>query len=225
MNADYELIRIGVEDEPVIVIDEFSSQFEGLLIAAESAEFLPVTTGYPGVRTAISPDYLGERRALLSSLLSEIFGYSHGASIEGSDLSMVTTSPSDLKQTQRIPHYDGTDENLLALLHYVNCPDDGGTAFYRHRATGFETITPERKRTYARILGNEMKQFGPFPDRYFDRGDSLFEKIGEVKAIPNRMVIYRGWSLHSGCIRPDADLSSDPRKGRLTINVFLNNIY
>ena len=46
-----------------------------------------------------------------------------------------------------------------------------------------------------------------------------------VKALPGEdllalPVLYRGALLHSGIIPPDAVLSSDPRKGRLTANLF-----
>lgn len=37
----------------------------------------------------------------------------------------------------------------------------------------------------------------------------------------DRVVIYRGSLLHSGIIPPGAELSSDPRYGRLTANLFV----
>jgi hypothetical protein len=45
--------------------------------------------------------------------------------------------------------------------------------------------------------------------------------IDEVEAAPDRLVLYRGMQLHSGVIPDPAALSSDPRKGRVTINMFL----
>jgi len=221
---DYEHFAFGDEKEPVMVIDNFSSQFEQLKEAASQAEYVPVPAGYPGIRASTSPKYLVEKQAVLANIMRKYFGYSHGADIQGADYSIVTTPPSELEQAQRMPHYDDVTPDLLALLHYINCPDDGGTAFYRHKATGFETITPERQQPYTRILAQEMEQHGPFPTGYLDGDNERFEKIGEIAAIPNRMIIYRGRTLHSGCIRPDANLSARPETGRLTLNIFMTDI-
>ena len=45
--------------------------------------------------------------------------------------------------------------------------------------------------------------------------------IDEVEARPDRLVLYRGRQLDSGVIPDIAALSPDPRRGRLTINMFL----
>ena len=37
----------------------------------------------------------------------------------------------------------------------------------------------------------------------------------------NRLVVYRSHMLHSGRIPPGAELSDDPRRGRLTANIFV----
>jgi len=38
----------------------------------------------------------------------------------------------------------------LACVHYLFKQNHGGTAFYRHRRTGFEVVTQERKAEYFR---------------------------------------------------------------------------
>ena len=45
--------------------------------------------------------------------------------------------------------------------------------------------------------------------------------IGEIEARPDRMVIYRGRTLHSGIIHSDLPLVADPKRGRLTVNTFV----
>lgn len=224
MTDSYQLVTFGNESEPVVIIDDFTDQFEQLKAGAESAEFSPVPFGYPGIRAPVSPAYLREHQSLLANVLRGHFAFSHGISLQGADYSIVTTPAGELKQSQRMPHYDDTAPDLLALLHYINCPDNGGTAFYRHKTTGFETITPERREFYSQTLAQEMEEYGPFPARYLDGDNERFEKIGEVEGIPNRLVIYRGRTLHSGCIRPDARLAANPSHGRLTINIFAANI-
>ncbi|MEO0786552.1 MAG: DUF6445 family protein, partial [Pseudomonadota bacterium] len=95
----------------------------------------------------------------------------------------------------------------------------GGTAFYRHRASTFETISQDRHGAYGATL---QKEVDALPDSGYVDGDTeLFEETGRVAARFNRMVIYRGYRLHSGVIPADLTLSSDPREGRLTVNTFL----
>ncbi len=223
ISEGYQLITFGDEKEPVIVIDNFSSQFAALKLLTEQADYSPVAGGYPGIRAPASPAYLRERQDMFAQILRQHYGYSFGADIQGMDYSIVTTQPAALSQAQRMPHYDDVTPDLLALLHYVNCPDDGGTAFYRHKATGYETISDERQDHYAKVLKEEMAQYGDFPEAYIDGDNARFEKIGEVQAKPNRMVIYRGRTLHSGCIRQGANFSADPKLGRVTVNIFMTD--
>ena len=49
-----------------------------------------------------------------------------------------------------------------------------------------------------------------------------FEEIGRVQARFNRLVVYPGNLFHSGILPDDYDFSPDPRRGRLTINIFLD---
>jgi len=56
---------------------------------------------------------------------------------------------------------------------------------------------------------------------YIRESDSYFERIGAVEGLADRLVIYRGNMLHSGIIPEDMDFSSDPRRGRLTANIFI----
>jgi Family of unknown function (DUF6445) len=107
------------------------------------------------------------------------------------------------------------------VLHYLCQPGDGGTAFYRHRTTGFETISASRLPDYSEFLEAEIARCGA-PQADYPRGDTpLFEQTYRVTAAFNRLVIYRGWTLHSGQIPDGHPLPADPRTGRLTINTFL----
>ena len=135
--------------------------------------------------------------------------------------SLVTRGAADLSPPQRIPHHDHTAPNVLAAMHYLLGPESGGTAFYRHRRTGFETITPERKARYEAALREDEREFGPMPQGYYYGDSDRYELIGEVEARPDRFAIYRGRLLHSGIIPAPEKLSSDPGSGRLTINLFL----
>lgn len=225
----YDIVRHGREKEAVIIIDDFTQHFHAIVDAVEKAQFRKAAAGYPGIRAPMSAKYLAEKGALLSKIVQEIFGFTKGIKCENCDYSIVTTAPQDLQPAQRIPHYDTPHDNVLAFMHYVAdhrdhpAGDKGGTAFYRHRATGFESITPEREAEYSAALIREAEIIGLPKPAYIYGDNERFEMIGEIEARPNRFILYRGRTLHSGCISAAANFSSDPKIGRLTINGFLSD--
>jgi len=213
--------RIGHEREPIVVIDGFSSDPAGLVEAAASQAYAARGAHYPGVRAAHAGQYLSERMDLLMRLLSDVFGHSNGADLVECNFSIVTTPPEALTPLQRLPHFDAADPGRIAVLHYLCGPSAGGTAFYRHRTTGFETVSLSRMEDYAERLDADLARHGD-PKAEYLRGDTaLFEQTYRVGAAFNRLVIYRGWTLHSGTVPAGLALSGDPRAGRLTVNTFL----
>ena len=225
MNSpDYAVDTLGREQQPVVIIDDFSSAFPALKAAAASQSFQPRGAFYPGVRAPAQVNYLAERLNLLTSIIKEVFGLTAGMRILECNFSLVTTPPADLAPIQCLPHFDGVDPGRLALLHYLCSEEQGGTAFYRHKATGYETVTSGRFDAYKAALEAEAETLGLPPKRYFCEEDSAqFERIGTVKARPNRLIIYRSITLHSGDIQPDFTPDVDPRTGRLTINTFFQS--
>lgn len=213
--------RIGHEGEPIVVIDDFSSNPAALVEQAAAKAFAPLGPHYPGIRAPLGAQYLSERMGLLQKLLSDVFGLQDGANLLECNFSLVTTPPDALAPLQRLPHFDAADPGRIAVLHYLCGPEDGGTAFYRHRASGFETVSPSRMDDYSSLLEDEMERRGP-PEADYLRGDTaLFEQTYRVEAAFNRLVIYRGWTLHTGLIPAGHPLPADPRTGRLTVNTFL----
>ena len=144
----FETMNFGNEREPVVVIDGFSADPDGLLAQARAATYGPGGRHYPGDRAPAPASYLQARGALLSEVITGVFGMVAGADLIECNFSVVTTPPEALTPIQRLPHFDGTAPNRLALLHYLCPPEAGGTSFYRHRATGFETITDARLSAY-----------------------------------------------------------------------------
>ena len=139
-------------------------------------------------------------------------------SVEASYFSIVTTPPGDLTLFQRVPHTDGLDEGRVAVMHYLS-EEDGGTAFFRHRSTGYERVTEDRHAPYDRALRADLDEHGE-PTGYRRGSDAVFEEVFRVNAAPGRLAIYTGTLLHSGVV-PDGDLPADPARGRLTVNTFL----
>ncbi|MEM5518167.1 DUF6445 family protein [Henriciella sp. AS95] len=213
--------RPGEEGEPVVIIDGFSLNPDSLLKRGREADYGDGGKHYPGQRAPAPSVYLRERMNLLQAVLTEVFGMDAGASLVESNFSIVTTPPDRLTAIQRVPHFDSTDPSYLALLHYLCGPEEGGTSFYRHRATGFETIDASRLDTYTGMLQSEVREFGLPKRQYFSGTDQQFERIGGVEARFNRMVLYRGYRLHSGDISRPELIGAPGAEPRLTVNTFL----
>jgi hypothetical protein len=218
----FKVYSFGNEAEPVVVIDNFSSDAGALLSAAKAASYGSAGRHYPGHRASAPADYLKARSEVLGAVLGDVFGYRRGADLIECNYSVVTTPPQELTPIQRLPHFDGADSGKLALLHYLCPPEAGGTAFYRHRATGFEKITRARLAAYDAALRAEIAETGLPPAAYFAGSNAQFERIGEVAAAFNRMVIYRGITLHSGDILQPERIGHGIETARITLNTFLS---
>lgn len=218
-----EVVRVGAEKAPVLVVENFLSNAEALVeIAAAHAVFAPVTgIVYPGVRAPMPDRYNTAFHDLLGPAIRETFGFGRlGVLRSQCDFSMVTVRPQSLHLTQRVPHIDGTEPTMIAAVHYLCVGGQGGTSFYRHRRTGFESIDESRKGAYFRALNDEAKIVG-LPAMEYINGDSAqFERIASFDAVFNRIVVYRGCVLHSGNIAREFSFDANPRSGRLTANTF-----
>jgi hypothetical protein len=214
---------IGREQSPLLVIDDFVSDPERLVRRAATRLYRPQGSYYPGIRAEAPLSYQALIVEHLGELLFERF------SLQGRELrfpmchfSLVTTSADRLDPLQRIPHFDSLDGNALATVHYLFHADFGGTAFYRHRATGFESVDAARKAEYFAAVEREAAG-ADRPDIAYINGDSpLYEQTASQAGLFNRMIVYRRNVLHSGSIAADFKPDSDPRSGRLSINCFID---
>jgi Family of unknown function (DUF6445) len=135
--------------------------------------------------------------------------------------SIVSTPPGELNLAQRIPHIDSSEPDQFALVHYLAETDWGGTAFYRHRNTGLERITPDRHRYYLDTLESEFAAKGEPEPGYVEEQSILFEQVGRVEHRFNRAVIYPSNLLHCSASPNDRLCPDDPQAGRLTVAAFL----
>ena len=221
-----EVLFIGEESTPIIIINDFVTEPETLIsLACDGTSYHAQPTDYyPGIRKP-SPSNYGE---LLCSQLFELLNNTYqlkGASTAKTILSafsISTTPPNQLRPIQMLPHFDTSENNQFALVHYLCGTEHGGTSFYRHKKTGYERITQTRFAKYATLLKHQAKAENlHLSPAYIANDSSLFERIHGVEARKNRVVIYPSNLLHSGNIQPQQGLSSDPRKGRLTISSFI----
>lgn len=209
----------GRERLPVIIIDGFSQNPAALMTRAAEAVFIDVGSRYPGVRAPAPQAYVETLIAALAPLIEQNFGASPQAELDLCAFSMVTTAPAKLRAIQRIPHFDGPDADRIAFLHYLCAPFQGGTSFYRHRATGLECVTASQAEAYRTAVAAELRDDSPTP-HYVADDTRYFERVRSIGAAFNRLIVYKGNALHSGDITEHTVLSEDPRLGRLTINGF-----
>ena len=212
--------RIGRESVPVVVIDDFVPRPDLLADDAAMLGFVPMGVHYPGVRAVVPPALVRRFVEPLAPLIADVFEV-RDCSVIDALYSLVTTPPEALTPTQRLPHFDGVEPERLALLHFLSGAQGSGTAFYRHRATGFETVTATRLADYERILNGEVRAQG-IPDAAYIAGDTdIFDEISLFEGRYNRALLYPSNALHCARIPDDLNLSDNPATGRLTVNTFL----
>lgn len=217
--ADVKTIRQGREKQPVVVIDSFFESPDDLVEDAEFLHFSRFGEHYPGVRARVPEQILSGMVERVERAAADVFGV-RALSVIDAFYSLVTTRPEALNPIQRMPHFDGVEHERLALLHYLVRDDRGGTAFYRHRSTGFESVDAERLPSYRQALEQDLANGFPGPG-YIAGDTDLFEEIAVHRGIFNRAILYRSNTLHCARLPTDTLFTPDPGSGRLTINIFL----
>lgn len=217
-----ELIRMGIENKPLLIIDNFAPDPLKLKRDATNLSFSRLNPHYPGVRAPVPSEYLSTQLPPLLPWLKDVFGYRSAPRVTECYYSITTTKPAALKPLQCLPHFDGGGDDKIALLHYLCPTESGGTAFYRHRTTGFETVTDERYYGfYVPALTRDAETHGMPPQQYFREDTAMFERIATCNAAFNRAVVYFGANLHSIDVPENYSFDPSPVTGRLTINTFL----
>lgn len=222
--ANAEVEQISSTEQQLLKINGFLEHPEHAISQADLQKFAKITPQYPGVRAPLEPEVCRVWLALLAPLLDQWFGPAGCRWEMQAWYSLVTTPPRALAPIQRLPHVDGTDPAQIAMMLYLHHTGHGGTAFFRHRATGLESLTAETWPRYAAALQAEVARSGLPPAAYPTDGAPHFERVHVAQGTFNRAVFYRGNILHSGVIDNAAPLSADPREGRLTINAFFRPV-
>lgn len=214
--------RIGDEGEPVVVVERFSPDPDRLVAQAASSSFEVMGEFYPGVRARAPQFYFDGLAPVLAPVVREIFGYRERLTFDRALYSMVTTPPDRLSLAQRIPHIDGVEEGMIAILHHLSPEDRGGTGFYRHRSTGFETVDATRHAHYLEALRADFARHGEPVAGYIGGDTAIFDQIAYFAPTYNRALIYRSSLLHCAAVASDTTFPADVRAGRLTIASFLS---
>jgi hypothetical protein len=223
--CEKQIVFLGEERNPVLILDNFLAAPEELRQAAGAGEpFLPQNTDlYPGIRKAAPEGYRQALETALLAVIGKVFSASSSphVTVDVSAYSLATTPEHKLRPIQCVPHIDTEDATHLAAVHYLCDENYGGTSFYRHRSSGYESITVERVKDYFEKLKLEVAQEGMLGRHYINGDTRLFQRIANIPLKFNRLILYRGNCLHAGNINPADGLRPSPQSGRLTVNSFL----
>lgn len=217
--------RVGNEQTSILVLDRFAEDVLAIRQQAGSAEtFLPDgKTAYPGVRVEFPPEWAALIMEMLCPLLGETYQIPPDLkpTVVMAYYSLLTTPAPDLKVQQRMPHIDTSRPHYYAMLFYLNDGEFGGTGFFRHRPTGFERITEDRRDIYKRSAWAFMATRGIPEPEYIVDSNQHYELIDQIDYKSNRLAVYPGNLLHSGLVLGAQDIGSDPLVNRLTANIFI----
>ena len=170
---------------------------------------------YPGVQYPVTKNYALSVIKGLENLLLSVDTQEFSHQFRGGSFSLATLKPEELAFRQTIPHVDTYSTHNIAILHFLSLPEMcwGGTGFYRHKKTGFESLSKERLSKY------DLAQVS-YSHQYITDSHDDFDLVDLIPMRYNRLIIYAGNILHSGYINPSL-LSHDPVQGRLTGNLFI----
>lgn len=223
-----QTLYMGDENNKVLCFDDFLTNPNALIDHARQSTFSPYAAaaqrkGYPGVRASAPAGFGSQLRERIGEIVKKEFAIPAATKITPLQdaLCLMTVPETELGPLQRIPHFDASNPQFFATLLYLCGEEHGGTGFYRHNSTGYESITPERCDKYLDLSYEELNTVKP-PRHYFSESDNFFTKVGFIPARFNRLVVYRGCVLHSANVLSALSLNPDPGVGRLTANIFFS---
>lgn len=213
----------GREPIKVVVLDDYLAAPDAIIdLAVKGPSFTPNGPYYPGIRAPVPPSSFQSLLGPLSEILPRCFDYSGRAGLRECNFSLVTTPSDQLQPIQRLPHFDSLEYGrIAALLYLCHGENQGGTAFYRQRSTGFESVDAGRFPAFEAALHADVACHGLPGAAYIDQTSPLYEMIGRHQARFNRMIVYLSSSLHCASIPKDFVFDPNPTTGRLTVNAFL----
>jgi hypothetical protein len=225
-NIKAEIIKIGNEQTPVIIIDNFAVDNTDLInYAINTSQFSDgQTNSYPGLRAPLPNTYVITLLRAVHGGICQVYQVPSELKLVPltHNYSLLTMAEGELKLGQRMPHFDNTKPYHFAVLHYLNSATHGNTGFFRHIPTGYEKIRDYRVEHYFDSVEAFVAKNGEPTQNYVTRSDSHFELYHEVEYKPNRLVIYPGNLLHSTIVNTKADINNSPTSGRLTANIFID---
>ncbi len=222
-----QVIYVGQQQTPVIIIDDLMADVHALLADAATANFgADPHSYYPGLRAFLPRPYVIAVLDAVYQLIYQVYQIPADLRLKPQDIyySLITTSEAALTPLQCLPHFDSTAPFYFALLHYLSPAPHGGTGLFRHQPTGLERITAANQQGYFQAAEQYLAHAGAPVARYCVTSDDHYQLYQVLEYRQNRLVIYPGNLLHSSLVNPLTDISASISDGRLTANIFINFI-
>ena len=221
LKARIEVLKIGHAQQPVFIVDQALVDADAMVeFASTRATFGPPPTSYyPGLVAALPVNYMPDILTALRRPMERVFGNAIPPFSQFGFYGLATIPHSAMSPGQLIPHADAVHPHAFATVHFLSRTDLGGTAFYRHKATGLEVVTPSQGEASYRIRQAELEAHQDRPQAELQ---ALYEEIAYIEPVFNRLILYRASQLHSAKMTGVDVLPPDPRTGRLTANLFVN---
>ena len=205
---------VGQERQPVLIVDDYLRDPEALVrYAATKAAFQPSPALYPGIVAAMPDAYCESLLDVLGPTIAEKFAVKiETAYLTNCFYALLTFPPAQLHYRQLLPHVDDYGAGVIAILHYLCVGPQGGTALFRHRATGYESLTMEKNQHLQSLVAQDIASQGPLPNQYMTGDNRLYEQTACIQAKFNRLIVYRGSILHSMVVNAHTKLDPNPRR-------------
>jgi len=227
-NPNIEMHDVG-DGQRFAIVDDFLADPHELTanVAAYAGTFVSNPMGHPSRGRDMSERELQDIHRFIRSRLSRHFPFLRAGVLLKAFMSNVSLKPEELSVYHRMCHIDPrarADYHTYAGVVYLFAkPELGGTAFYRWKAKDiavrtFELASRDHEAAL-RYLEKNTETYRKAPE-YMTRSNEIAELLQAVPAKFNRLVFYNGEIPHSGHITQPQLLSSDPAKGRLTLNFF-----
>ncbi len=225
-NIKAEIIQIGTEKTPIIIIDDLAVDNADVIdYACSKSNFSnDVSTFYPGMRAPLPQPYVITVLQAVYRGICQVYQVPIELKLVplNQSYSLLTKTEDELHFLQCMPHFDTSKPYHFAVLHYLNPGEHGNTGFFRHIPTGYERISESRSEHYVASAKEFIAKNGDPRQSYVTSSDGHYELYHEVEYKPNRLVIYPGNLLHSTIVCIDTDIDPEPETGRLTANMFID---
>ncbi|QGX38459.1 DUF6445 family protein [Permianibacter aggregans] len=225
-NADAHIeVKTIAGQLPVLVIDDALLNPQALVqMAVKHRDLFGYSplNAYPGVGVTLPDAITAEMNQWLLTTARRYLPFRR--IVESyTRLTMVTLPPEKLQPRQWLCHRDRPQQPLnqgvlASVLYLFKNEALGGTNFFLPKQQG----EPLARMIHdsGQMSASEFGERYGFRPGYFNESNHWFEKVLNIPARWNRLIVYDGNIFHCGDIRSTNALSDDPEQGRLTFNGF-----
>lgn len=196
----------------IIIVDNFYAKPDDVRARALQSKYADIAaTDYPGYASRISLQTAALEKAFSDLVGSEL--YIDRARFTWGSFRFITEESGKSPKV----HADVAADWAGMVYLTPDAPMSAGTAYYRHKETGFEGPPTDRE---ARALG--YSDSSDFDDKVIRRDKAdlwKWEQTTRIGPVYNRLILFRGGEFYHA---PMGGCGDSPHTARLTHNFFFN---